>query len=119
MNKQVRQLFGQGTLVRVGLAEGSFRRDDHIPQEMRMEFRERAFTHGKGQHISRLVHPSIPCIESVHARVIDNEHTRITGLTFEGFEQPLQCLFEAPCVYRNILLVIPTTDGHQCFASGV
>jgi hypothetical protein len=119
MNEEVRQLFGQGTLARLGLAEGGVRRDDHIPQQMRVKLRERSFTHGEGQHVSRLVHASIACVESVHARVIDDDHTRITGLTFEGFEQPLQCLFEVPRVYRNILLVIPTTDGHSCFAYGV
>lgn len=78
-----------------------------------------SFAHGKGEHIGRPVHPSIPCIEPVHAGVIDDEHTHITGLTCEGCEQPLQYLFEAPGVYRNILLLIPATDGHSCFASVV
>lgn len=119
MNEKVRQLFGQSTLARLGLAEGGIRRDDHIPQQMWVKRREGSLTHGEGQHVSRLVYPSILRVESVHARVIDDDHTHITGLTFEGFEQPLQCLFEALCVDRHILLVIPTTDGHSYFASVV
>jgi hypothetical protein len=98
MDEQVRQLFGQRSSVHTSLAQGGFRRDDHITQERRVQLREGSFAHGEGQHVGRLVDASIPRIEPVHASVIDNEHTHITSLTVEGCEQPLQCLFEAPRV---------------------
>ena len=112
MDEEVRQLFGQRASASTGLAEGGFRRDDHVPKEMRVELRERPLAHGKGEHVGRSIHPPIASIEPVHAGVIDNEHALVTGLTIEGCEQPLQRLFEAPRVYRDVPLLIPATDGH-------
>ena len=119
MDEEVRQLFGQRMAASSGLTESGLSGKHHISQDLRVEVRERPFTHGKGQHISGTVDPTIARVEPVHPGVIDDQHAKITILTVEGREQPQQCLSKRPGVDRDGLLLIPTTDGHLGFGCAV
>jgi hypothetical protein len=86
---------------------------------LRLEVRKGSFPHGKGEDIGRAIDASIVSVQPMHPGVIDDEHAEVTILTFEGREQLQQCLSERPGVDRGGLLLIPTADGHCCFASAV
>ena len=73
-------------------------------------------THGKGQYIGGTIDTSIAGVQPAHPGIIDDDYTQITALTFEGREQPQQRFSEHPGVGRDDLLLVPTTDGHSCFA---
>ena len=119
MDEEARQLVGQRMAVGSGLTESGLSGQHHIPQDLWVEVRERSFTHGKGQHVSGTIDPTIARVEPVHPGVIDDQHAEITILTVEGCEQPQQDLSKRPGVDRDGLLLIPTTDGHWGFECAV
>jgi hypothetical protein len=118
MDEQMRQLYGERVSPGAGLTKRRFSREHHIAQHLRVEVGKRPVTHRKGEDIGGAVDAAIAGVEPTHPGIIDDEYTQITVLTFEGREQPQQRLSERPSVDRDDLLLVPTTDGHSCFAYG-
>lgn len=86
MDEEARQLFGQRVAARTRLAESGFSRNDHIPQELRVQMRQGSFAHGKGEDVGGTSDAAIVSIQPVHPGVVDDEHAQLTVLTFEGRE---------------------------------
>lgn len=118
MDEQMRQLFGEGAATGTCLAEGCFGREHYIPQHLRMQIGKRPFPHCKGQYVGRMINAAIAGVQPAHPGIVNDEHTQITALTFEGREQPQQRLSEHLGVDWDDLLLVPATDGHSCFAYG-
>jgi hypothetical protein len=119
MDEQSRQLFSQRLAAGTSLAQSCLGGDHHIPQNLRVEIGKGAFAHGKGQHIGGTIDAAIAGVQPAHPGIVDDEDTQVTALTCEGREQSQQRLSERSSVDRDNLLLIPTTDGHSCFACGV
>ncbi len=119
MDEEVRQLFAQRMAAGPSLTGGGLGGNYHITQDLWVEIGKGPFAHGKGQHVRGAIDAPIACVQSVHPGVIDDQHAKVTALTFEGREQPQQRLSERPGVDRDDLLSIPTTDGHSCFVCAV
>jgi hypothetical protein len=119
MDEEVRQLYRQRVSVGTSLAERGFGGNHHVPQDLWMKVGEGAFTHGKSEHIGGVIDAAIAGIQPVHPGIIDDEDPQVTALACEGREQPQQRLSERPSVDRDDLLLIPTTDGHSCYACAV
>ena len=51
MDQEVRQLFSQSMAAGSSLTEGSFGRNHHIAQDVRVQVGKRPFAHGKCQHV--------------------------------------------------------------------
>jgi hypothetical protein len=115
MDEEARQLCGQRMVAGSGLTQGRFSGKHHIPQDLGVELGERPFAHGKGQHICGALEATIVRVQPVHPGVIDDQHAKVTTLTFEGREQPQQYPSKPPGVDRNGLLLIPASDGHSGF----
>lgn len=119
MDQEARQLFGHRVTAGPSLAERRFGGNHHIAQDLRLEVGEGAFAHGKSEHIGGAIDAAIAGVQPVHPGIIDDEDPQVTALTCEGREQLQQRPSECPSVDREDLLLVPTTDGHWCYACAV
>jgi hypothetical protein len=117
MDEQTRQLFVQGVAVQTRLAQSGVSGNDYIPQDLRLKMCKGPFPHGEGEDVRGTIDATIVSVQPMHPDIIDDEHAQVTILTCEGREQLQQCLSQRPGVDRDGLLLIPTADGHWCFAS--
>ncbi len=55
----------------IGLPPGRVQRDDHVPQELRVEGNERPFSHGEGKNVGGFVTAQITPVQFLNLSIID------------------------------------------------